>query len=386
MRVMAPEGLPRPKGDSGFELLEAVHEHFVLSGGRWPTFDELDRHLWRMAIKTEDALAQLPRDLILGYDTEGGHFHNIQDEQEISLTPAGLANCERGGVQLRAMLLLLEHAVQVERNWEGYPGKPGARPIVTERSFGEGRDPRLVDHATLFLAAEVARSEPWTAGFYRTTAANDPDPWKLGIDRRVRPFDGVNGLADYWDRRQKALGRNLKLDLSTSLRLAEAALGVDSSWDGVEADDEEDLVADEGFTVECWLHPSVAEVAESRFESGHFADAVFAAFKAVEHRVQMLSGSTEIGEKLMGIALGSAAPMLTVTRSSGGSLQSEQSGMRDLFKGAMQALRNPRGHGPNQADEFAEAQEMLVLASFLMRRLDIAEAAQMAAPAGPATP
>ncbi len=383
MRVIAPEGLPRPMDDGGFELLEAVHEHFVQSGGHWPTFEQLDRNLWRMNIKIEDAFAQLPRDLILGYDTVGGFFHNIHDQQEISLTPAGLANCAGGGPQLRAMLALLQHAVQLERDWDGHSGP---RPIVTARSFGGGRDPQLVDHANLLLAAEVARSEPWTAGFSRMMAANDRDPWILSIDRRVRPFDGVSDLADYWARRQKVLGRHLKLDLSTTLRLAESALGVDTGGDVDDAADEKDLVSDEGFTVECLLHPSVAEVAESRFESGHLADAVFAAFKAVEHRVQMLSGRTEIGEKLMGIALGSTTPKLTVTRSSGGSLQSEQTGMRDLFKGAMQALRNPRGHGPNQADEFAEAQEMLVLASFLMRRLDIAEAVQAAAPAGTAAP
>ncbi|GJF34429.1 hypothetical protein KNE206_71290 [Kitasatospora sp. NE20-6] len=385
MRVMVPEGLPRPKGDSGFELLEAVHAYLVMSG-KWPSFDYLDRHLWRENIRIEDALAELPRDLILGYDTEGGYFHNIQDQQEISLTPAGLANCAGGRLQLRAMFALLDHAVQVERNWGGRLENPGARPIVTERSFGEGRDPQLVDRVNLFLAAEVASNEPWTAGFSRTAAVNDRDRWKLGIDRRVRPFDGVSDLADYWARRQKALGRGFKLDLPTTHQLAESALGVDTSWDGAEVEDEEDLVADESFTVECSLHPMVAEVAESRFESGHFADAVFAAFKAVEHRVQGLTGSTEIGEKLMGIALGTTTPKLIATRSTGGSLQSEQSGMRDLFKGAMQALRNPRGHGPNQADEYAEAQEMLVLASFLMRRLDIAEAAQAAAPANPAAP
>ncbi|MFD8786487.1 TIGR02391 family protein [Kitasatospora sp. NPDC059599] len=123
----------------------------------------------------------------------------------------------------------------------------------------------------------------------------------------------------------------------------------------------------------CALHPLVNEAAADRFAKGLHLDAVLRAFKAVEYRVQTLSGSTKIGEDLMGFVLGSTTPRLTVTRSTGGSLPSEQAGMRDLFKGAMTALRNPRAHGPHYADDPDEAQEMLILASFLMRRLDLAE-------------
>lgn len=95
------------------------------------------------------------------------------------------------------------------------------------------------------------------------------------------------------------------------------------------------------------------------------------AYKAIEHRVANMIGSSEIGHRLMGIAAGGAAPQITVTRSTGNSLQSEREGMRDLLMGAMRALRNPRAHGPDEQDDRDEAQEMLVFASFLMRRLDI---------------
>lgn len=121
----------------------------------------------------------------------------------------------------------------------------------------------------------------------------------------------------------------------------------------------------------CGLHPLIAEVAGERYNSGFYYDAVRSAFQAVEHRVQTLVGVYEVGEKLMGIALGKPGPKITVTRSSGGSLESEQTGMQFLFKGAMGALRNPRMHGPDEEDARDEAEEMLVIASFLMRRLDI---------------
>ncbi|WP_268830779.1 TIGR02391 family protein [Streptomyces sp. R527F] len=45
--------------------------------------------------------------------------------------------------------------------------------------------------------------------------------------------------------------------------------------------------------------------------------------------------------------------------------------MQVLFKGATGALRNPRMHGPAEEDDRDEAEEMLVFASFRMRRLDI---------------
>ncbi|MBG7704695.1 TIGR02391 family protein [Streptomyces sp. MC1] len=137
--------------------------------------------------------------------------------------------------------------------------------------------------------------------------------------------------------------------------------------------------------VTCALHPLITEVAAERFSNGFYYDAVRSAFQAVEHRVQILVDTTEVGERLMGIAFGNKPnpPKITVTRSTGGSLESEQNGMQFLFKGAIGALRNPRMHGPDEKDARDEAEEMLVFASFLMRRLDIEDDKRKAAASGP---
>ncbi|QES38976.1 TIGR02391 family protein [Streptomyces venezuelae] len=135
--------------------------------------------------------------------------------------------------------------------------------------------------------------------------------------------------------------------------------------------------------VTCTLHSLIADVAAERFNVGLYYDAVRSAFQAVEHRVATLVGVNEVGERLMGIALGKPAPQITVTRSTGSSLESEQNGMQFLFKGAMGALRNPRMHGPDEKDARDEAEEMLVFASFLMRRLDIEDERRKAATSGP---
>ncbi|MGW1799194.1 TIGR02391 family protein [Streptomyces sp. NPDC001984] len=136
-------------------------------------------------------------------------------------------------------------------------------------------------------------------------------------------------------------------------------------------------------SVTCKLHPLIAKVAAERFSKGFYYDAVRSAFQAVEHRVATLVGVNEVGVRLMGIAFGKPTPKITVTRSTGGSLESEQNGMQFLFKGSMGALRNPRMHGPDEKDARDEAEEMLVIASFLMRRLDIEDEQRKAATSGP---
>lgn len=123
------------------------------------------------------------------------------------------------------------------------------------------------------------------------------------------------------------------------------------------------------------LHPHVSAAAGSKYAAGHYGDAVFAAFRAVDLRVQRLSGINDTGRGLMGVAFKSGAPVLDVT-SDGVSSQTheaESDGYRFLFMGAMAALRNAQGH-EELSISADEAMEQLAFASLLMRRLDLAEA------------
>lgn len=118
------------------------------------------------------------------------------------------------------------------------------------------------------------------------------------------------------------------------------------------------------------LHASVSAIAGALYEDGHYSRAIGAAFQAVEARVQTLTGSGEVGQKLMGSALGGT---LDVTTSVGANRDSERDGFKLLFMGAMAGLRNPRAHGMEVPVDSAEALEALAFASLLMRRLDKAE-------------
>ncbi|MYV46201.1 TIGR02391 family protein [Streptomyces sp. SID2888] len=242
-------------------------------------------------------------------------------------------------------------------------------------------DPNLLTPEVLFAAAALARHEPcFRGGGYNS----DQLEWSLSFDRGIRPFADVRRLDDYWLIREQVLGptqaeadnqpfRKHPDPVYAPLLAARPAIPAPV------------VEPAETLSVTCDLHPLIAEVAAGRFSGGFYYDAVRSAFQAVEHRVATLAGVNEVGEKLMGVALGSKPdpPMITVTRSSGGSLESERHGMQFLFKGAMGALRNPRMHGPDDKDNRDEAEELLVFASFLMRRLDIEDEQRAAAASGP---
>ena len=239
-------------------------------------------------------------------------------------------------------------------------------------------DSHLLTKETMFGAAVIGSFEPC----FRGSSSNAADlDWSLYYGRGIRPFAGVTKLGDYWQRRTLLIGpaRSEAESRPFSERRHEIALiptPLPSAGPAA-------AQTSEGLTLTCDLHPLVADVAARRFSDGHYSDAVMHAFKAVEYRVQTMVGSPEVGAKLMGIAVGSATPRITVTRATGHTLQSEQEGMRDLFKGTMTALRNPRAHGPHFQDDPEKAQEMLVTASFLMRRLDIEDEKRKNAPAAP---
>ncbi|WP_405668944.1 TIGR02391 family protein [Streptomyces sp. NBC_00055] len=306
-------------------------------------------------------------------------LHTPQPDQQLSLTVAGAANCTGAGPVLQSFLLMVRTAATIERNWR--PPNPGKLPQITNNDLASAHGANLISATarTVVAARELGTQEPcFQGGGYDPAALS----WSLRFNRTIRPYAGVASLQDYWRIRAQALGaERTEADLRPfSKREPEVVLqpplfGAPAPTEG----------SPEPMAVTCNLHPLIAEVAAERYNRGAYNDAVRSAFQAVEHRVDTLvGGSNAVGNALMGVAFNvkPGPPMLTVTRSTGGSLESEQTGMQFLFKGAMQALRNPRSHGPDEKDDRDEAEEMLVFASFLMRRLDIEDDKRKAAGSG----
>lgn len=131
------------------------------------------------------------------------------------------------------------------------------------------------------------------------------------------------------------------------------------------------------------LHPLISAASGSQVASRHYDNAVFDAFKAVEERVQALTGhptnskgAALSGKGLMTTVFNEQNPLLDITSDNSNTTQKadEREGYKYLFMGAAQALRNTRGHGPNLQTGEQEAMEMLATASLLMRALDRAAA------------
>jgi uncharacterized protein (TIGR02391 family) len=119
------------------------------------------------------------------------------------------------------------------------------------------------------------------------------------------------------------------------------------------------------------LHPRLVAVAERLFLDGHYQEAVFEAFKALEVRIQLQSGLTFSGMQLMTKAFADNGP-ITLTSSDGSVGHNEQDGFRFLYMGATVGIRNPRAHSTLPAMRAETALDYLTLSSLLMRRLDLA--------------
>lgn len=380
VRTIAPQGMPRPTGEEGHRLLDMIWQFF--SGTcAWPTFDDIDRRLYAAGLKYEDVVQQLCPALLRGLDPDLSRMP--QGAQQLSLTIAGAANCTDAGAPVSVFLHMVRTAATIEPHFR--PSEPGVQPTLLPGDLGrEGQtDPQLLTPEITFAAAALGLHEPCFRGGSSNPETRD---WSLTYDRGIRPFAGVRRVDGYWRIREQELGplRTAADNRPFSKRRTPpdpvfAPTPVQPAASDPAAESLQTLA------VTCNLHPLITKVAAERFNSGFYVDAVARALQAVEHRVQTLAGVNDIGEKLMGIAFAAKPdpPKLTVTRSTGGSLESEQNGMQFLFKGAMGALRNPRMHGPDEKDARDEAEEMLVIASFLMRRLDIEDDKRKAAASGP---
>lgn len=117
------------------------------------------------------------------------------------------------------------------------------------------------------------------------------------------------------------------------------------------------------------LHPRVTNASRALFKDGHYAQAIFEAFKAVENFVQGKSGLTLYGTNLMKKVFNEEDPIIKVLES-GHYYEEVQKGFKHLFIGASQGIRNPKAHKKIiQRDPYITLQ-YLGFFSFLLKRID----------------
>ena len=118
------------------------------------------------------------------------------------------------------------------------------------------------------------------------------------------------------------------------------------------------------------LHPDLPKDVRDLFDNGHYAQATLEAFKFLDEEVQRVSGSSDHGTSLMMRVFGGNAPPLKLNSGLSLSEKNEQEAFKFLFAGAMQGIRNPRGHASGIVDDPDVCLDHLSLASMLLRRLD----------------
>lgn len=120
------------------------------------------------------------------------------------------------------------------------------------------------------------------------------------------------------------------------------------------------------------IHPDIAVVSKKRFDDGHFADAVEAAFKEINTKVKKIV-KQETGKELDGVSLMQHAFSLSNPIIKLDDLRTEtgknvQKGYMQIFSGAMTGIRNPKTH-ENQEISKIDAIHRIVLASLLMSKI-----------------
>ena len=116
------------------------------------------------------------------------------------------------------------------------------------------------------------------------------------------------------------------------------------------------------------LHPAIADRVWIELARGDLSDAVFIAFRAVEEAIRDAGGyaPTDIGTDLARRAFNSAnGPLSDQTQP-----EAERQALANLIAGALGSYKNPHSHRTVLISDPLEAQEIVMLASHLLRIID----------------
>lgn len=119
------------------------------------------------------------------------------------------------------------------------------------------------------------------------------------------------------------------------------------------------------------LHPRIRKASESLFKTGHYAQAIFEAFKSIEVVVKEKSETNDKdGQTLMADVFNETQPKLRLNQMQTTSERDEQIGFKFIFMGVMTGIRNPKAHDLVEQKNPYRTLEYLALASLLAKRVE----------------
>jgi uncharacterized protein (TIGR02391 family) len=118
------------------------------------------------------------------------------------------------------------------------------------------------------------------------------------------------------------------------------------------------------------FHQRIITASKSLFESGHYSQAIFEAFKAVNNFVKEKTGLPLDGKTLMAKVFDENATIIKLNEMLTESDKDEQEGFKFLFMGAMVGIRNPKAHDNVVQTDPYRTLEYLSFASLLMKRIE----------------
>ena len=122
------------------------------------------------------------------------------------------------------------------------------------------------------------------------------------------------------------------------------------------------------------FHHKVIESSKKLFTDGHYRDAVYRAYVEVDNAVKAKTGNRQGGKQMMSMAFRLEKPLIQLNPLKTQSDRDEQEGFMHLFMGAMQGIRNPKGHENIIQNDPYKALKYLGFASLLMEIIDFWEA------------
>jgi len=118
------------------------------------------------------------------------------------------------------------------------------------------------------------------------------------------------------------------------------------------------------------LHNEVIIVSEKLFKDSYYAQAVFEALKRLDIYVKEKSNMDDSGKSLMFKVFNIQSPILKLNKLKTQTDRDEQEGYMHLFAGAMQGIRDPKGHDIINLKDPYKALDFLCLASLLFKKVD----------------